>query len=82
MPGQPFSFANLKDTGEALYGRQWQPAICRELSLQPRTITGWFQGKPLADLRKQLADLCRRRDPYDPNMERMARKLEALGPPQ
>jgi hypothetical protein len=31
---------------------------------------------------RKLADLCRRRDPYDPNMERMARKLEALGPPE
>jgi hypothetical protein len=51
------------------------------LKLQPRTITGWFQGKPIADLRKQLADLCRRHDPYDPSMERLARKLESLGPP-
>jgi hypothetical protein len=55
MPGHPFSFANLRDTGEALFGRQWQPAICRELKLQPRTIAGWFQGKPLPDLRNDVA---------------------------
>ena len=36
MAGQPFSLANLRDTGEALYGREWQAALARDLKLQPR----------------------------------------------
>ena len=47
MPGQPFSLANLRDTGEALYGRQWQLALAWDLNVQPRQQ--WFQDKPLAD---------------------------------
>ena len=82
MPKQPFSLANLRDTGEALYGRQWQAALARDLKLQLRLVQGWFQGKPLADLRQPLADLCRRCSADDPSMERLARALERLGPPE
>jgi len=49
-------------------------------TLPERVIKTWFTGRRLPALRKLLADLCRRHDPYDPNMERMARKLEQLGP--
>jgi hypothetical protein len=82
MPGPPFSLANLQDVAAVLYGRQWQAAMARDLSLPVRSITGWCNGEPLPDLRRRLADLCRKHDPYDPNMERMARKLESLGPPE
>jgi hypothetical protein len=78
----PFSLGNLVDTGSALYGRGWQTAVARELYIPVRSITRWCNGGPLPDIRRKLADLCRRHDPYDPNMERLARKLEALGPPQ
>jgi hypothetical protein len=81
VPGQPFSLANLVDTGTALYGHGWQTAMARELHVPAQSITAWCDGRAIPDLRKQLADLCRRHDPYDPNMERMARKLEALSPP-
>jgi hypothetical protein len=82
MPGPPFSLANLTDTGLTLYGRGWQTAVARELSLPARSVSRWCNGGPVPDIRHRLADLCRRRDPYDPNMERMARKLEALGAPE
>ena len=81
MTKQPFSLANLRDTVEALYRpHQWQLALARDLNVQPRTIKGWFNGKPLPDLREKLADLCRRRN-ADPHMQRLARKFEKLGPP-
>ena len=82
MPGQPFSLANLTDTGMALYGRQWQAAMARDLSLPARSVSRWCNGAALPDIRRKLADLCRRHDPYDPNMERLARRLESLGPPE
>jgi hypothetical protein len=75
MPGQPFSLANLRDTGEALYGQRWQAALARDLKVQPRLIQQWFAGKPLADLRQQLADLCRRCSAEDASMEKRARAL-------
>jgi hypothetical protein len=37
-------------------------------------------GKPLPDLRRRLADLCRQRD--DPAMLKLANKLQQLGPPK
>jgi hypothetical protein len=79
---QPFSLANLRDTGAALYGRGWQAALARELRTTPRTIKGWFDGKPLPDLRRYLADLCRQEGDDDPNMEKLARKLEQLSAPE
>jgi hypothetical protein len=82
MAGPPFSLANLRDTGEALYGQGWQTAVARDLSLPLRSITRWCSGGPLPDLRHKLADLYRRLDPCDPNMERMARRLENLSPPE
>lgn len=82
MSGHPFSLANLQDVAAALYGREWQVAMARDLGLPVRSITGWCNGRALPDLRRRLADLCRKRDPYDPNMERMARRLESLGPPE
>ena len=82
MLKQPFSLANLRDTGEVLYGRQWQLALARDLNVQPRTIKGWFDGKPLPDLRHQLADLCRRCSAENPGMEKRARALESLGSPE
>jgi hypothetical protein len=82
MPGAPFSLANLRDTGEALYGRQSQLALARDLHMPPRTVKGWCNGKPLPDLRGRLADLCRLRGVDDTNMLKLARKLEQLRPPE
>ena len=83
MPGQPFSLANLREAADALYGkRQWQGLLARDLGLPPQTIKRWFTGKPLPDIRQLLADLCRRKGVDDPNMEKLARKLEKLGPPE
>jgi hypothetical protein len=50
--------------------------------VQPRTIKGWFNGKPLPDLREKLADLCRRAAVDNPAMGKLALKLEKLGPPE
>ena len=82
-PKQPFSLANLREAAEALYGgRQWQPLLARDLALPPQTIKRSFAGKPLPDIRQLLADLCRRNGAGDPNMEKLARKLENLSPPE
>jgi hypothetical protein len=83
MTGQPFSLADLRTVADELYASpQWHAALARDLNLPVRTVKGWFTGKRLPDLRKQLADLCRRNGADDPNMERLARKLEKLGPPE
>lgn len=34
----------LQDTGEALYGLQWQSAISRDLDVADRTIRRWIAG--------------------------------------
>jgi hypothetical protein len=83
MPDQPFSLANLREAVDELYGRrQWQLALARDLNTTPRTIKGWFNGKPLPDLREKLADLCRRAAVDNPAMGKLAVKLEKLGPPE
>ena len=83
MPGQPFSLADLRTVADALYGRrQWQVELARDLGLPQQTIKRWFAGKPLPDIRQLLADLCRRKGADDPNMEKLARKLEKLDPPE
>jgi hypothetical protein len=51
-------------------------------NLQPRTIKGWFNGKPLADLREKLADLRRLAAVDNPAMGKLAVKLEKLAPPE
>ena len=78
MPSQPFSLANLRDTANALYGRRWERALARDLSIPLRTIKYWFKGKPLPDLSARLADLCRQRGVDDPAMMKLARKLESI----
>jgi hypothetical protein len=60
--------------------RHCGPSAARSPSI--RASTSIAAGAPLPDIRRKLADLCRRHDPYDPAMERMARKLESLGPPE
>jgi hypothetical protein len=57
-------------------------ALARDLNLQPRTIKGWFNGKPPPDLREKLADLCRLAAVDNPAMGKLALKLEKLGPPE
>lgn len=82
MSKVPFTLADLRDTADALYGkRQWQAELARDLGIPPQMIKRWFAGKPLPDIRQLLADLCRRNSADDPNMERQARKLEKMGPP-
>jgi len=34
----------LKDTGEALYGSQWQSALARDLDISDRTMRRWVVG--------------------------------------
>ena len=83
MPTQPFTLADLRTVADALYGRQWQAHFARDLKITPRTIGRWFDGSAvLPDLRHYLADLCRQKGADDPNMEKLARKLEELGPPE
>jgi hypothetical protein len=83
MPGQPFSLADLREAINALYGRrQWQFALARDLNVRPLTVKGWLSGRPLPDLREKLADLCRRAAVDNPAMEKLALKLEKLGPPE
>jgi hypothetical protein len=83
MPKQPFSLANLRDTAEALYGkRQWQPLLSRDLGIPPQAIKRWFTGKPLPDLRQLLADLCRKNGEENPSLQKLAGKIEKLGPPE
>jgi hypothetical protein len=77
------SLADLRTVVDAIYASpQWHAALARDLKTTPRTVKGWFARKRLPDLRKQLADLCRRNGADDPNMERLVRKLEKLGPPE
>jgi hypothetical protein len=69
--------------GDALYGRhQWQLALARDLNVQPRIVKGWFNGKPLPELREKLADLRRLAAVDNPEMGKLALKLEKLGPPE
>ena len=83
MPGQPFSLAELREVADALYGRrQWQGLLARDLKIPERAVKSWFVGKPLPDIRKLLADLCRQHDADNPNLQKLARKIEKLGPPE
>jgi hypothetical protein len=83
MPSQPLSLADLRTVAEELYASPyWHTMLARDLNLPVGTVKGWFLGRRLPDLRGQLADLCRRQAVDDPNMERLARKLEKLGPPE
>jgi hypothetical protein len=83
MPGQPFSLADLRTADDALCGRrQWHFALARDLNRTPRAIKGWFNGRPLPDLREKLANLCRLAALDDPDMQKLARKIEKLGPPE
>jgi hypothetical protein len=77
MPTQLFSLSDLVDVGRALYGRNWQKPLARDLHLPAITVTAWCYGGPLPDLRKGLADLCRLNDKGG-----LALKIEALGPPE
>jgi hypothetical protein len=84
VPGQQsFSLADLRAVADELYATpHWRAALARDLKVTTRTVEGWFDGKPLPDLRRQLADLCRRCGADDSSMERLARKLQGLGPPE
>jgi hypothetical protein len=81
MSGRPFSFVNLRDTGQALYGQRWQPAMARDLKVPLQSVRRWCDGAQLPDLRHQLADTCRRYAAIDRKLSKLAPKLEKLGPP-
>ena len=82
MPDQPFSLADLRTIADALYGRtQWQGLLAWNLDIPPRVIKAWVAGRPLPDIRKLLADLCRQKGASDPAMQKPARKIEIFGPP-
>lgn len=40
-----FTRDQLHEAGNALYGRQWQSALARELGVDPRTVRRWASGK-------------------------------------
>jgi hypothetical protein len=83
VPRTAFNLASLRDAAEELYATpRWHALLARDLKLPVSTVKGWFTGKKLPDLRRQLADLCRRNAADDPSMERLARKLDKLGPPE
>jgi hypothetical protein len=83
MPEQPFSLANLREAADARYGKcQWQGLLARDLNIPPQVIKAWFAGKPLPDIRKVLADLCRRNAADNSSLQKLARKIEKLGPPE
>ena len=83
MPTQPFSLADLRTVADALYGRrQWQVELARDLGLPPQVIKAWLTGKPLPDIRNLLAALCRRNAADNPSLQKLALKLEKLGPPE
>ena len=35
----------LRESGEALYGEQWQSALARDLDVKPATLRDWLSGK-------------------------------------
>jgi hypothetical protein len=76
MPGTPFSHANLTETAHALYGRSWERALARDLNIPLRTVKS--QCLIFAPVSPIYADSAASRDP---NMLKLARKLESLGPP-
>jgi hypothetical protein len=83
MAKSPFTVAHLRDTGEALYGTQWQAALARDLKVPVRSIGRWFDGSGrLPDLRHELADICRRYAGEDRRLAKLAPTLERLGPPE
>jgi hypothetical protein len=83
MTRRPFSLADLRAAADAIYERpEWQVQLAKALDTTPAMIRKWLDGAPLPDLRKRLGDIGRTRRPYDPAMQRMARTLESLGPPQ
>ena len=52
----------LKVTGEALYGRQWQTPLSRDLGVTDRTIRNWAGGHGApSDLPDRLLPLLRAR---------------------
>ena len=52
----------LKLAGEALYGRQWQTPLSRDLGVSDRTIRNWATGGGTpADLSSRLLSLLRAR---------------------
>lgn len=52
----------LKLTGEALYGRQWQTPLSRDLGVTDRTIRNWATGTGApSDLPDRLLPLLRAR---------------------
>ena len=80
MPHQGFSLPELREAGEAIYGRGWQAALARDLNLRPSKITSWFSGKLRIDIRKALAELCRQRGVDNPSLLMLAEKIERPGP--
>jgi hypothetical protein len=81
MP-QSFSWLDVREVGESIFGRRWEKKLAWELHVTEVTVDGWIRGAPVPDLRKQLADICRRRVDVYPVLADIARKLEKLGPPE
>ena len=59
----------LRNSGEALYGPQWQPQLSDALGVNQRQIRRWLSGQydPPAGVWRELEQLCRQRswDLYD-----------------
>lgn len=53
----------LRVVGEALYGRQWQRPLSRDLGVSDRTIRNWVAGQGCPrDLPGRLLPILRQRD--------------------
>jgi hypothetical protein len=84
ISGEPAARADGKSTDQRHHVVQinLQLGLARDLNVQPRTVKGWFNAKPLPDLREKLTDLCRLAAADNPDMGKLALKLEKLGPPE
>ena len=67
----------LKAAGEALYGRQWQSPLSRDLGVTDRTIRNWAAGanRP-SDLVERIVPLLRARQTQIINVLALAERLQ------
>jgi hypothetical protein len=67
----------LRTAGEALYGRQWQAPLSRDLGVTDRTVRNWAAGvsRP-PDLINRILPLLRARDSQLTDVIALAERLQ------
>lgn len=67
----------LKLAGEALYGRQWQTPLSRDLGVTDRTVRNWAVGvnRP-ADMAERILPLLRARGEHLTHIIALAERLQ------